>query len=113
MKVINKTKNIELFSTVTRAKSLKMRLKGLIGHSPLSSNESLWILQCNCIHTFFMSFPIDIIFINKKFQVLKVINHIVPHRISPIVWKADSIFESQSQTISKKVSKGDQLNVVY
>jgi len=48
------------------------RLKGLIGHAPLKSGEGMLIMPCNSVHCMFMSFPIDVVYVNKQNQVIKV-----------------------------------------
>ena len=48
------------------AESFWQRGKGLLGHSKLEFDQALWIKPCNNIHTMFMRFSIDCIFLEKK-----------------------------------------------
>ncbi len=48
------------------------RRTGLLKHSGLAPGEGLWIVPCEGVHTFFMKFPIDVVFLNKKRTVLKI-----------------------------------------
>lgn len=66
------------------ARSLLARMRGLIGTKRLPPGEGMLILRCNAIHTFFMSFPIDATFLDRKGLVVKVVRNIRPWR--PFVW---------------------------
>ena len=60
------------------------RCRGLIGIRSLAPGEGLLIERCNAIHTFFMSFPIDATFLDRRGRVVKVVRDIPPWR--PWVW---------------------------
>ena len=47
-------------------------LRGLIGHKPLAQGEGLLIVPCSSIHTHFMGFPIDVLYVDKACQVVAV-----------------------------------------
>ncbi len=66
------------------AKTLCERMRGLIGTKSLAKDEGMLILRCNAIHTFFMSFPIDAIFLDRHDNVVKIVRNIKPWRI--FVW---------------------------
>lgn len=57
------------------------RARGLIGHKMLADDEGMLILKCNCIHTCFMRFPIDAIFLDANDKVVKVVRNIRPWRL--------------------------------
>lgn len=44
-------------------------------------HESILIKPCNSIHTFFMKFPIDVLFINENMEVIKKIEGLKPGKI--------------------------------
>jgi uncharacterized protein len=48
------------------------RRKGLLAHGSLPHSTALIIAPTNAIHTFFMKFPIDIVFVSKAGRVLKI-----------------------------------------
>ena len=66
------------------ARTLLARMKGLIGTKHLPPGEGMLILRCNAIHTFFMSIPINAIFLDREDRVVKVVRNIRPWR--PFVW---------------------------
>ena len=50
------------------------RRKGLLGRAGLEPGEGLWISPCESVHTFFMKFPIDLVYLDRNHQVKKVRN---------------------------------------
>ena len=66
------------------AETFAARAKGLIGRGGLEPGHGLLIPHCNCIHTFFMRFPIDVIFLDGNGAVVKAVRNIPPWR--PFVW---------------------------
>jgi uncharacterized protein len=48
------------------------RKKGLLGRKGLADGSGLVIAPTNAVHTFFMQFPIDILFVTKVGEVVKV-----------------------------------------
>jgi uncharacterized protein len=58
------------------------RLKGLLGRSRLASGEGLLIRPTSSIHTCFMRFPIDAVFLDRDLVVLKVVTDLRPWRVA-------------------------------
>lgn len=48
------------------AESFMDRLKGLIGTKSMSDTEGLLLKPCNDIHMWFMSIPIDVVFVRRE-----------------------------------------------
>lgn len=114
---ITKTQNDEkaemLSENLEIAESLFSRGKGLLGRTHLAEGQALWIKPCNNIHTFFMKFTIDCVFINKNSKIEKVYSKVKPFRIKGPVWKAYSVIEFSEGIIEKwNLQPGDQLHVV-
>jgi uncharacterized membrane protein (UPF0127 family) len=53
---------------------------GLLGRRGLESGEGLLIRPAPSIHTFFMRFPIDAVFLARDGEVLKVVDRLRPWR---------------------------------
>lgn len=66
------------------AASFFERARGLIARPAPKKGEGMLILRCNCIHTFFMSYPIDATFLDSEDRVVKVVKAIPPWR--PWIW---------------------------
>jgi uncharacterized membrane protein (UPF0127 family) len=56
------------------------RLRGLLGRSGLPSGEGLLLRPAASIHTAFMRFAIDVVFLNRANEVLKVVHELRPWR---------------------------------
>jgi uncharacterized protein len=56
------------------------RLRGLLGRSGLSSGEGLLLRPAASVHTAFMRFTIDVVFLDRDLRVLKVAPEVVPWR---------------------------------
>jgi uncharacterized membrane protein (UPF0127 family) len=56
------------------------RMRGLLGKRSLESGEGLLIRPAPSIHTFFMRFPIDVVFLSRQGEVLKVAERVPPWR---------------------------------
>ena len=110
--LINRSKNLVLVDAVEDAKSLWSRMRGLLGRANLPADQALWISPCNSIHTFFMKFTIDAVFVDDQFVVRKVVRGVRPWRLVPPVWQARSVFElAEGQASMDRVTEGDQLHV--
>jgi uncharacterized membrane protein (UPF0127 family) len=103
----------ELSRNVAVADNLFKRMKGLLGKSEMEEGESLWIKQCNSIHTFFMKFPIDVIFLNKRNQVISTIENLQPNRLTRLYPKAVSVLELPAGTIEATATVvGDVIEII-
>jgi hypothetical protein len=66
--------------TVWMAGTFLERALGLLIRKELPESDVLWIVPCTGIHTCFMRFTIDVLFLNKDNQVLRVASEVVPWR---------------------------------
>jgi uncharacterized protein len=64
----------------TVAHTMFTRMRGLLGKRGLDSGEGLLIRPAPSIHTFFMRFPIDVVFLSRQGEVLKVAERVAPWR---------------------------------
>ena len=79
------------------ARTFAERARGLIGTAKPPPGEGMLILRCNAIHTFFMSYPIDAVFLDRHDRVVKEVRGIKPWRF--LVWggwKAVKVLETAS-----------------
>lgn len=113
MAILRSKKNdVVLLKDLRVAENFPDRLQGLLGSKKLSDEQGLWIHKCNSIHTFFMTYPIDCIFINEQMVVQKVHKNIYPWRMTFPVWKASSVIEvNAGWADSMNIQEGDQLHV--
>lgn len=111
-KLENATTKATLIPNLEVAETMQTRGLGLLGRSSLAEDQALWILRCNSIHTFFMKFAIDCVFVDKNLKVKAIYKDVRPWRLVLPVWGARSVIEMASGVSSKlNISVGDQLNV--
>lgn len=67
-------------SDVGLARSFWLRLRGLLGRPALVSGQGILIQPCNAIHTWFMGFAIDVVFVSRDDEVLALFSHVPPWR---------------------------------
>lgn len=76
------------------ARTFVQRAKGLIGRRALAPGEGLLILRCNAIHTCFMRFAIDAVFLDRADRVVRVVRNIRPWRLFVFGgWRAVKVLE--------------------
>ncbi len=63
MRVLNETRDRVLADKAWEALSIRARMKGLLGRDGLAPGEGLYIKPCTSIHSFFMRFVFDAVFV--------------------------------------------------
>jgi len=110
--VINLTKKTWLATKVRKADNFLTRLVGLLKRNQLGPEEALWLMPSKGIHTIGMKFPIDVVFLNKKFYVLGLISGMQPYRVSGVHMRAFSVIELPNGSIRKSRTEiGDQFEI--
>ena len=107
----NLTRNAILGEAVDVADTSEKRRIGLLKHTGLAPGEGLWIKPCESVHTFFMKFAIDLVYIDKKQKVRKARKAVPPWRLSACL-SAHSILELPAGTIERTGTQaGDELKI--
>ena len=95
------------------ARSFWTRGVGLLGRAALPPGEGLYIDSCNSIHSLFMRFPFDAVFVDREWRVVHLIRAMPAFRISRIVWRAHGVVELPAGTVARTGTQvGDALEVV-
>jgi len=111
VQVRNQTRDAVLGRAVDVADSSDTRRVGLLKHERLERGEGLWIVPCESVHTFFMKFPIDLVYLDKKRKVRKVRKAVPPWRLSACL-TAHSILELPAGTAEETGTQaGDVLEI--
>lgn len=111
MIAFNVTRGRVVASSVEKADTAAARGKGLLGRETMGAQEGLWIVPCPMIHTFFMRFPIDVLFLDRENKVVRVIENLKPWRVSPWVFSAHSVLELAGGVLRGAVVPGDVLEM--
>lgn len=98
--VVNQTKHQSLGEKIREAETFFQRALGLLGNKRLNKGEGLYIPNCRSIHTFFMRFPIDVIFIDKNNGIVKVISNLMPFRLGFGPFNTAGVLEFSAGTLN-------------
>ena len=110
--VENQTRRHVLVTTGRMANTMWARLRGLIGSRPLAQGEGLLILPSRSVHTHFMGFPIDVIYVNASDVVVGIDSNLVPWRFGRFYRHVRFIIELPAGTAeSTGTEVGDQLRI--
>ena len=93
------------------ARTLWRRMIGLLDRSSLAAGEAMLFPRCHAIHTCFMRFPIDVVFLKtvqgSRFQVqgargvvVKVVSQMKPFKFAA-AWGADTVIELPAGAIAQ------------
>lgn len=109
MLVVNRTRDTVLATCMEVADSAAKRNKGLLGREGLAPGGGLWICPCEAVHTFWMRFPIDLVYLDRKKRIRKLRGELRPWRLSACL-SAHSVLELPSGTIREtRTEPGDTL----
>jgi uncharacterized membrane protein (UPF0127 family) len=109
LRIRNTTKNTVLATAADVADTSLKRNIGLLKHKSLPAGEGLLITPCEGVHSIGMKFPIDVLFLNRKRQVVKVRATMVPFRIA-LCLSAHSVLELPAGTAAATTTvRGDIL----
>jgi len=112
-RAINRTRGTVLASRLELAGTGKSRRKGLLGREGLLPGEGLWIVPCESVHTFFMRFAIDLVYLDRKHTVRKLKTAVGPWRMSAC-FAAHSVLELPAGTIrASQTEPGDELEIGF
>ncbi len=110
MRIHNVTQGTELASAARTARAFWPRLVGLLGRSSLQPGEALVLEPSSSVHTFFMRFTIDVVYLDRSSRVVKAVSALRPFRISVGPRGARSVIELPSGTIAiTRSAVGDEL----
>lgn len=113
MKMKMSTKdNIQIAGEVIEAGSMAHKMKGLMFLDKMEGFDGLLFTRAYSIHTFFMKFPIDVLFLNKNKKIIKIIRNLKPWRMTLMYFNAYQTLELMGGTLDERVKEGDEVEVV-
>lgn len=112
MTLLSRTRQTTLLRDLEIAESFFARGRGLLGRASLGPEQGLWIKPCNNIHTWFMKFPIDCVFVDRGLTVRSLRENIRPWRMVMPQWSAHSVIEMPAGSVSRLgIQVGEVLDV--
>lgn len=100
-----------LVEKAERAASLVDRLRGLLGRTSLGPNSALLIERCGSVHTVGMRFALDLIFLDRSWHVVRILQKVRPGRLMVCGgWRAARVLESETGCLElRELRVGDRL----
>lgn len=87
------------------------RLRGLLGRRGLEADEGLLIRPTGSIHTMFMRFAIDVVFLDRDYVVLKAVENVRPWRFAA-ARRAKAVLELPVGSAARHLKVGETLVIV-
>jgi hypothetical protein len=109
MALVNQRTDEALAEHVEVAVTRRDRRKGLLGREAFESSSALIIAPCFSIHTMFMRFDIDAVFVDDDGRAVKVVERMTPWRIAVQPF-AHAVIEFPAGSLrDRPVDVGDRL----
>jgi hypothetical protein len=87
------------------------RRRGLLGRDSLPERHGLVLAPCSSVHTFFMRFPIDVLFVARDGRVLKIVERLGAWRIAGSL-RAFATIELPAGTLrASGLARGDRVTL--
>lgn len=110
VRVINATRGTVLGEHVRVADSGLTRIVGLLGERHLLRGDGLLIVPSQGVHTWGMLFPIDVVVLDRGWNVLALRRRMRAFRMTRLFWKAAAVLELPSGMLdSTETAVGDTL----
>jgi uncharacterized membrane protein (UPF0127 family) len=90
--LVNERTRKMLASRVEMAETRAERRRGLLGRTSLPEGGALMLIPCFSVHTAFMRFRIDVVFLNGDGCVVRTASRLAPWRIA-MDWRARAVIE--------------------
>jgi uncharacterized membrane protein (UPF0127 family) len=87
------------------------RLKGLLGRSELPRHEALLLSPAPAVHTWFMRFPIDTVFLDRDLTVLAIQPDVKPWRMARQKGAKAVLELAAGESSRRGVEVGDRLEL--
>jgi len=113
MRLINQTSNMLVADEVFCANTFLARSIGLLNRKIFLPRQALILEPCNAVHSIFMRFAIDLLFVDKNNQVIALLVDFKPNRLTRIYGRARKVIELPVGTVQLTQTKvSDQLQLL-
>ena len=89
----------------------KSRRKGLLGRDTLADSHALVLAPCGSVHTFWMRFPIDVLFVSADGCVIKIVEQLAAWRIAGSLQACITVELPIGSVQRHDVVTGDRLSI--
>jgi len=108
-RLVNQRTGEVVVRTVEVADTRSSRRRGLLGRDCLAASSALVISPCFAVHTAFMRFAIDVVFVDRDGLVVRIVRELPPWRMAAS-WRAQQVIELPAGELrTRDVRVGDRL----
>ena len=111
MRISNRTRDSILGTRVAPAATFWSRLRGYIARPRPKPGEGILLIPCDAIHTWWMTFELDVLFLDDRGRVLELVRSLRPWKRTRKVAGARYVLEVPAGTIDASGTRaGDELS---
>jgi uncharacterized membrane protein (UPF0127 family) len=107
--LVRKTSGTPVCENLIVAEKPWARLRGLLGRDDLAPGEGMLLRPAGSVHTAFMRFAIDVVFLDKELRVLKVEPVVRPWRAVGCLGAKAVIELASGECTRRRIRVGDEL----
>ncbi len=108
-KVMHKNTSTVIADSAKMADNAWDRLVGLMFSKEMNGFDGLIFIPGNSIHTCFMRYEIDVVFLNNDNKVVRVIEKMKPWRFTKFYLKATKALELPAGKLKNLLHEGDEV----
>jgi uncharacterized membrane protein (UPF0127 family) len=109
IRIVNTRTGETIADAAELADTRATRKRGLLGRDSLEPGSALVISPCLAVHTAFMRFVIDVVFVDRNGSVVKIARDLTPWRMAA-AWRAQHVIELPAgESSARDVRVGDRL----
>ena len=108
-----KESNMVVAENLMMAKTFVKRLKGLMFTKELSPQSAIYIYPCSAIHTFFMNYNIDVLYLDINNIIIAIDEDMQPGKIGKLRKNAVAVVELKGGRVQQTSIKVGQTVEIY
>ncbi len=108
--IIHVASQTVLSNKVIVANNFFLRLRGMLFRAPLAAGEAIIISPCQQIHTHFMTYALDVVFLDSDYKVCFVVNSMQPWKMTKFIKAASHVLELPAGAASM-IKLGDHIQL--
>ena len=109
----NDRTNRTLATRLETAFDSRQRRRGLLDRTHLDPDAAMVLAPCAAVHTFFMRFPIDVVFVRRNGTVAGVVSNVKPWRIAVAPRAFAAIELAPGAAAYSGTMRGDRLRLEF
>jgi uncharacterized membrane protein (UPF0127 family) len=110
--IVNLTRGNVVCERAVLADEALRRMRGLLGRRSLPTGDGLLLQPAPSVHTAFMRFAIDVVFLDRHLQVVKVVESVQPWRTASARRARSTLELAAGEVSARGIRIGDTLGVV-